>query len=92
MKKHIKMRKGLLLMCYLLQINLIYGNNIQVTNVRLTGQNTTDDFTMVEIDISWENSWRYANGPTTGSLYYSNLSFGGGQSGLIPSFKNQCPY
>ena len=42
---------------------LARGNNIQVSNVRLTGQNTTDDFTMVEFDISWENSWRYANGP-----------------------------
>lgn len=39
------------------------ANNIQVSNVRLTGQNTTEDFTMVEFDISWENSWRYANGP-----------------------------
>jgi formylglycine-generating enzyme required for sulfatase activity len=31
--------------------------------VHLTGQNTTDDFTMVEFDISWENSWRYNGGP-----------------------------
>jgi|SRR5687768_2285880 len=38
-------------------------NNIQVSNVRLTGQNTTDDFTMVEFDITWENSWRYSGGP-----------------------------
>src|SRR5687768_15581855 len=37
-------------------------NNIQVSNVRLTGQNTTDDFTMVEFDIYWENSWRYDSG------------------------------
>src|SRR5688572_23945751 len=42
---------------------LAIGNNVQVSNVRLTGQNTTDDFTMVEFDISWENSWRYSNGP-----------------------------
>ena len=39
------------------------SNNVQVSNVRLTNQNTTDDFTMVEFDISWENSWRYSNGP-----------------------------
>ena len=41
----------------------LFANNIQVSNVRLTNQNTTDDFTMVEFDISWENSWRYAGGP-----------------------------
>src|SRR5688572_1299590 len=40
-----------------------WSNNIQVSNVRLTGQNTTSDFTMVEFDISWENSWRYDAGP-----------------------------
>src|SRR5688500_16641042 len=40
------------------------GNNVQVSNVRLTGQNTTDNFTMVEFDITWENSWRYSGGPT----------------------------
>jgi hypothetical protein len=39
------------------------SNNIQVSNVRLTDQDTTEDFTMVEFDISWENSWRYNGGP-----------------------------
>lgn len=35
-----------------------YANNIQVSNVTLTGQNTNDDFTLVQFDLSWENSWR----------------------------------
>ena len=39
------------------------SNNVQVSNVRLTNQNTTDDFVMVEFDISWENSWRMSTGP-----------------------------
>ena len=39
------------------------SNNVQVSNVRLTGQDTINDFTMVEFDISWENSWRYSGGP-----------------------------
>ena len=30
------------------------SNNVQVSNVRLTNQNTTDDFTMVEFDIIWK--------------------------------------
>lgn len=41
----------------------MYGNNIQVANVSLTSQNTTDHFTMVKFDISWENSWRVVGGP-----------------------------
>lgn len=41
----------------------LLANNIQVTNVSLTDQNTTDNFTMVEFDISWENSWRLVGGP-----------------------------
>ena len=39
------------------------SNNIQVSNVRLTGQDTAGNFTLVEFDISWENSWRYSGGP-----------------------------
>lgn len=35
-----------------------FTNNITVGNVTLTGQNTTNDFTLVEFDISWDNSWR----------------------------------
>lgn len=42
---------------------LSYANNIQVTNVTLTDQNTTDHFAFVEFDISWENSWRVVGGP-----------------------------
>src|SRR5687768_2062595 len=44
-------------------INISWCNNIQVSNVSLTGQNTSEDFTMVEFDISWENSWRVIGGP-----------------------------
>jgi formylglycine-generating enzyme required for sulfatase activity len=38
-------------------INL-QANNIQVSNTKLTGQNTTDGYTLVQFDLSWENSWR----------------------------------
>jgi len=34
------------------------ANNVQVSNIALTGQNTASDFTMVRFDIGWENSWR----------------------------------
>lgn len=45
------------------------ANNIQITNVSLTGQNTTAgvnnaaNFTMVQFSVSWENSHRVAYGP-----------------------------
>ena len=34
------------------------ANNIQVDSISLTGQNTTANFTMVEFDLAWDNSWR----------------------------------
>ncbi|MEM7368777.1 MAG: SUMF1/EgtB/PvdO family nonheme iron enzyme [Bacteroidota bacterium] len=36
----------------------LFSNNIQISNVRISDQNTTDDYYMIEFDISWENSWR----------------------------------
>ena len=48
---------------FVLSTCLCYANNIQVANVTLTGQNTVDDYTLVEFDISWENSWRVVGGP-----------------------------
>lgn len=47
-----------------LSMSSVWANNIAVSNVRLTGQNTTDDFTLVEFDISWDNSWRTSQGPS----------------------------
>lgn len=34
------------------------ANNINVANVTLTGQNTTEDYALVQFDLSWDNSWR----------------------------------
>ncbi|MBI2268814.1 MAG: SUMF1/EgtB/PvdO family nonheme iron enzyme [Bacteroidetes bacterium] len=39
-----------------------FSNNINVANVRLTGQNTISDYTHVQFDISWDNSWRTSSG------------------------------
>jgi formylglycine-generating enzyme required for sulfatase activity len=38
------------------------ANNIVVSNVSLTGQNTSSNFTLVEFDLAWENSWRISTG------------------------------
>jgi formylglycine-generating enzyme required for sulfatase activity len=37
------------------------ANNIQTSNVSLSGQNTALDYTLINYDISWENSWRTSN-------------------------------
>jgi formylglycine-generating enzyme required for sulfatase activity len=58
------------------------SNNIQVSNVRLTEQNTTDDFTLVEFDITWENSWRYANGPANWDAAWVFVKYKVGSGGI----------
>ena len=42
----------------------LYANNIQVSNVTLTGQDPVNNFTLVQFDLSWENSWRLGSGPS----------------------------
>ncbi len=39
-----------------------YANNINVTNATLTGQVAASGYTMVQFDISWENSFRMSSG------------------------------
>ncbi len=34
------------------------ANNLTISNVSLTGQDAANDFTLVEFDLSWDNSWR----------------------------------
>lgn len=42
---------------------ILQANNISLTNLSLTGKNTTDDFVLVQFDLSWENSWRTSSEP-----------------------------
>ena len=41
----------------------LQANNIQVTNLAITGTNTLDATTQVQFDITWENSWRTSSAP-----------------------------
>ncbi|MEL6652272.1 MAG: hypothetical protein AAFQ87_15835, partial [Bacteroidota bacterium] len=41
-----------------------HANNIDLSNITLTGQNTTDQTVLVQFDVSWENSWRLNVGPS----------------------------
>ena len=48
----------------------LLANNIAVSNVTTTGQNTSlgvnnaANYTLVEFDLSWDNSWRASTGPS----------------------------
>ncbi|MEI7726952.1 MAG: SUMF1/EgtB/PvdO family nonheme iron enzyme [Bacteroidota bacterium] len=39
-------------------VNTLIANNMSISNMVLTGKNTGNHYTMVQFDISWENSWR----------------------------------
>lgn len=58
------MKKQIMLFFALLLAVQINANNISVSNVSLTGQNTTDKFWLVQFDISWENAWRVSSTPS----------------------------
>ena len=57
--------KQLIVLLQTLAISLCgFANNIVVTNVSLTGQNTNNHTVQVQFTISWENSWRVSIGPS----------------------------
>lgn len=35
-----------------------FANNVSTSNIFLTGQNAVSDFTLINYNITWENSWR----------------------------------
>jgi formylglycine-generating enzyme required for sulfatase activity len=44
-------------------VMVIKANNVAVNNATLTGQVTASQYTIVQFDVSWENSWRLSAGP-----------------------------
>ncbi len=34
------------------------ANNVMVSNVSISGQNTTTHFSLINLDVNWDNSWR----------------------------------
>lgn len=52
------MKKYIFLINFIGITFLSYSNNINVSGVTVTGQNTVSDFTLVQFNISWDNSWR----------------------------------
>lgn len=44
--------------------NNVLADSLTISNVVLTGQNSASDYTLVQFDISWNNSWRTSDGPS----------------------------
>jgi len=55
----------------ILAVSNLNANNIQVSNTKLTGQNTTDDYVRVQFNISQENSCR--SNPSPGNWYIARV-------------------
>ena len=51
------------------------ANDIQVSNVTLTGQDPVNDYTMVQFDLTWENSWRLSTGPSNWDAAWVFIKF-----------------
>lgn len=56
--------KYILSICCLFLIGGLAANNIEVSNVSLTGQNAGAGTTQIKFDLNWENSWRISVGPS----------------------------
>ncbi|MFB3098500.1 MAG: formylglycine-generating enzyme family protein [Acidimicrobiia bacterium] len=56
--KHAGTRLTLCLAALLLGAASAQANNLDISNVSLTGQDTVDNFILVQFDITWDNSWR----------------------------------
>lgn len=63
---HHKLPFGIFISSFVLSILLSlpgFANNLEVKNVSLTGQNTSEKYAYIRFDISWENSWRTSVAP-----------------------------
>ncbi len=56
----IKKTLVLRLVLFLFWASVTKANNVQLNNISLIGQNTTNKTSLVRFDLSWENSWRTA--------------------------------
>ncbi len=56
--KHAGILLTLCLAAQLLGAASAQANNLTISNVSLTNQDTTNDFILVQFNISWDNSWR----------------------------------
>jgi formylglycine-generating enzyme required for sulfatase activity len=80
------MKNLLLLTLSILYSNLLLPNNINVSNVTLLSQNTSagvnnsSNFSLVQFNLSWENSWRVSTGPSNWDAAWVFVKFRVGAS------------
>lgn len=60
-------KRRLRLAIFLFSFTVLYfplsANNVVVSNVSLQGQNATDNYSMIQFNVSWDNSWRVSAAP-----------------------------
>jgi hypothetical protein len=84
----LKLQKTILLLSVSLALfaRQAQANNIAVSNASIVGQNTTAgvnnaaNFSLVKFDLSWENSWRTATGPSNWDAAWVFVKFRVGAS------------
>lgn len=42
----------------------LYANDLNITNLSLVDQNISDHFMYIQVDVTWDNSWRTDEGPS----------------------------
>ena len=53
-----------MMLAFGLFIGTAQANNIQISSPSMVETNATSDFTMVQFNLTWENSWRVSTGPS----------------------------
>jgi len=56
--------KKLLTIILVIAPSLIFSNNIAISTVSTFGQVPASDYTFVQFDLNWDNSWRTSTGPS----------------------------
>jgi len=52
------MKKLVTFLLVIVLTTMLSANNITISNLSITGKNTISQYSLVQFDISWENSWR----------------------------------
>jgi formylglycine-generating enzyme required for sulfatase activity len=58
---HLLTYKKLLFLLFFFCSTNIFGNNIKISNTSFTGKNMVEGYTLMQFDLSWENSWRISS-------------------------------
>ena len=64
------------------------ANNIQLSNIKLIDQNTTSKSTLIQFDVTWENSWRLSAGPSNWDAAWIFVKYRVGGGPWLHAFLN----